>query len=88
MPNGSATNVRLSNLLDANGTLSTNLERMTALQGFLEVKSVNYGGEHAGVVRGRPFHAGGFRFGPAHYVAASDDHAKLDAEVIDLLNLG
>ena len=61
---------------------------MMALQGFLEVKSIDYGGEHPGVVRGRPFHAGGLRFRPAHYVAASDDNRNLNTKVIDTFYLG
>ena len=53
------------------------------LQGILERQPVHHGGQHPDVVTGRAVHARRARRQATEDVAASDDDADLDAELVD-----
>ena len=80
MSDGSATDVRLGDLLHVDGRLDPG--GLTELfKGVLKGQGVDRRGEHAHVVGLGPVHAGASAGHAAPDVAAADDHGDIDVEL-------
>ena len=86
MTDGATADVRLGDLLHLDGGLHPRGD-LLRLQGGLQRQTVDHGGQHAHVVRGRLFDAMVRGVGAADEVAAADDDSDFDAAVVQLLDL-
>ena len=81
-----ATNIRFGNLVHADGADHAGMDAQT-FQCRLHCQCVHDGGQHAHVIRRGPLHTLRRPLKAAEDVAAADDHANLNAQVMDRFHL-